>query len=235
MFDKQPLLYLSSDVDSLFLKRLGLVAPATPTIYDATIDCRPHHDEDIILNQEITNVLFQMRALSKLIDQNPPTTNPEAHIRAFLTSRTSVEHTLMHVANQPRTDTITRVTCLAAQIYVNKVFRTFEKGAPIPHLIAERLKLPLQMLILSRALSSQDLPELMLWTAVIGGIGSLDGPLRQWYISVIGSICYSMGLSTWQDVYLKLQSWPWCEKYLSSECGALWFEVEAAGLQPKVS
>jgi hypothetical protein len=235
MFDKQPLLYLHSDVDNLSLNRLDLDAPATLTLYNASINSLPHHDEYITLNEEIINVLSQMRALSNLIDQNPPTTNPEAHIRAFLTSRTSIEHTLMRVANQHRTDTISQATCLAAQIYVNKVFRTFEKGAPIPHLIAERLKLPLHMLILSRALTGQDLPELMLWTAVMGGIGSLDGPLRKWFISVIGSICDSMRLTKWRDVYLQLQSWPWCNKYLSSEGEALWLDVEAAGLQPYIS
>lgn len=228
MFDRQPMLYLSAENDGSFCKPWDEEGPKIPNTEEATTSPAPDQDYDAILGKELTGVLQQMCLLSNLIDQDPPTIDTEAHIRAFLTSRTALEHTLLRVAYYSQTNTFALATCLAAQVFVNKVLRTFEKNAAIPDRIALRLKLPLQMLMLSNTLSNRNISELLLWMTVMGGVGSRAGAQRAWFVAVLRFICDAIDLRSWEDLHIQLQRWPWCDTFLSNECEALWSEVEAS-------
>lgn len=227
MFDKQPTI-IQGDMLRISLNSSNITALHVLRMREALQLSHCDHDETFVLDEMIADILIEMHSLTDLIDQKVHFACPELQVRSFVSARLSVECRLLRMHGQVGLNNYSKAVCLAAQVYVNRVLRTFERGTSIPHRIAERLKRAI-VSTLSSVPRGRELPAPMLWVAFMGGVGARDGPLRLWFMEFVHHIGYSACLRSWHDVLLLLRQWPWSEEFLTDECKMLWQNVVERG------
>ncbi|KAH8726412.1 fungal-specific transcription factor domain-containing protein [Phaeosphaeriaceae sp. PMI808] len=178
----------------------------------------------ICLDGSLVDCFVRMRDLNGFITEGANASYRQARVQAFIISRFSLEYKIIDIAKKPELNNHSKAACLAAQIYINRVFRTFHKTAEIPHRLAVKLR-GLVFEFASKPLEIKEVSGLMLWIAVMGGIGARDANLRQFFISTISSLCNTLGLVTCADIREQLSFWSWSEEYLGAESRVLWSEV----------
>jgi hypothetical protein len=163
-----------------------------------------------------------------MISPAHPIPSPDLYVRHYLSTRTAIEYRLLYLSAEKDFTGFSRTMCLAAQIYVNRVLRTFSRGALFLERHTERLKHSIEVTLSDAGLHTR-LPASMLWVAVMGAMAARDGPLRAWFVELVHSACCDMGLGEWQDVQSLLSSFLWPELYLDNDAFILWKEVEEIG------
>ena len=151
--------------------------------------------------------------------------HPETHVRSWVTTRICVEHSLLEILAHADVNSLTRSVCLAAQIYVNRVFRTFQRGAMILHGISKRLKNTI-VGTLEATQGDEHTSALARWVGIMGGLGAQDGALREWFVESIRVVRHRLGVTTWDEVHKRLERWCWDDDLLGREGETLWREVE---------
>lgn len=196
---------------------------------------QPTNSQDVAIQQSqdgfwavykpLRSILAQMNTINKFIANASLDTYLQMHVQAYILTRFSIEYSVFEVLDKPDLDDESKAVCLAAQIYINKVYRTFEKHHMVPDRIAQRLKEPLLAVIQSHY-ENKEHCDLILWAAVLGGLGSRDKDLRRVFVFAISAVCISMGWTAWSEVLGQLNLWVWCKNCLEEECSELWSEVE---------
>jgi hypothetical protein len=181
-----------------------------------------------ILDETILDCILELQNLTGMISLTTPIPSPESYVRRYVSTRIAVEYRLLRLCYKRQLTEFSRTMCLAAQIYVNRVLRTFDRGALFLERHAERLKKNIEITLSDVGLHTT-LPASMLWVAVMGAMAARDGPLRVWFVVLVHSACYDMGLGEWQDVQSLLSSFIWPDRHLDNDAFILWKEVEEIG------
>ncbi|KAH7073747.1 hypothetical protein BKA63DRAFT_554080 [Paraphoma chrysanthemicola] len=168
--------------------------------------------------------IITLRELTSIAGLETPVPYPSLHIQKYLTARMAVEYRLLQLVADIQLADISRTVCMAAQIYVNRVLRTFGRGSMLLHKQAERLRSSIEATICNAA-SSSTLPSCMVWVAIMGAMGAQDGPLRLWFMSLIRAACFNTSCTDYQVVHSQLQSLLWSHGSLDNDAMLLWRET----------
>jgi hypothetical protein len=172
----------------------------------------------------VLDCIVGLRNLTSMASLETPIPYPSLHIRKYLTERMAVEYRLLQLGVDSHLTEVSRAVCLAAQIYVNRVLRTFERGSLVLHRLAERLRSSIEI-IFHEAVSAPVLPSCIVWVAVMGAMGAQDGPLRVWFAALVRSVCYDTGCTEYRVVRSQLQSFLWSHGPLDNDAVLLWREL----------
>ncbi|OAL45891.1 hypothetical protein IQ07DRAFT_206774 [Pyrenochaeta sp. DS3sAY3a] len=182
----------------------------------------------LVVDEGLIDCIAEMQHLTRMINTEEGVAFPELYIRSFTSARIVVEYKLFRLCNES-VSRFSRAMCIAAQIYANRVLRTFERGNLFIHHLAERLKKAIEQTLDDIAEGAQmNKEQLMsvLWMSVMGAVGSRNGPLRAWFVGMVRSGCYNAGVSTSSAFESVLGSMLWSERSLGKDRIALWKEVE---------
>ncbi|KAH7089688.1 hypothetical protein FB567DRAFT_521314 [Paraphoma chrysanthemicola] len=172
----------------------------------------------------VLECIVTLRELTSIAGLETPIPYPSLHIQKYLTARMAVEYKLLQLVADNHLADISRTVCMAAQIYVNRVLRTFERGSILLHKQAERLRSSIEATICNAA-SDSTLPSCMAWVAIMGAVGAQDGPLRLWFISLLRAACLHTGCTDYQVLRRQLQSLLWSHGSLDNDAILLWREI----------
>jgi hypothetical protein len=194
--------------------------------HEAVLLLHSSSDLDVFaVNEAVLDCILRLRNLTRMVNLETTIPHPSLYIRSYLTARIAVEYKLLRLGVETRLTNFSRTMCLAAQIYVNRVLRTFERGSLVVHRQAERLKASIETM-LDNKLSHSKLPSCMVWVAVMGAIAAQDGSLRTWFVELIRSVCCDVGFINWKAVHNQLDSFLWPHKCLDNDSVLLWKEIE---------
>ncbi len=228
-FDKQPSLVQEVDLDC--------VRGAIPDDYEnrrAFLVALSGSQEEFSVDNRALECVLQLQDLTKMINPEGTVAYPELYIRLYVSTRIAVEYKLFRILGEEHITPFSHIMCHAAQIYVNKVPRTFPRGSLYLHQIAERLKKAMES-ALNTLMTVNTLPASMLWVAAMGAVGAQDGPLRAWFLNWIALACHSLGVTTLLDAQLILNSWLWSSQLLDGDAVALWEELDCESLSSTVA
>lgn len=143
--------------------------------------------------------------------------------KEFLTARRLIEYQLFEVQSDISSDGIQQCYCLAAQIYINRTFRTFNRGTRTLSSLAKSLRTAMEAIQSTQGNSLEPLLEVFLWMAFVGGAVS-EGVMRLWYLSLVHFLTDKLALCTWEDIEAVLVRRLFPPGLLSDDCKTFWME-----------
>jgi hypothetical protein len=228
-FDKQPCFLLDEDLKRQHHDFSPLPSTPLAPMHKTKLLSFSFSDHDVFaMDESILDCIIELQDLTHMAGPTSSIRYPDLYVRTYLSARTVVEYKLLRLCAGKESTDYSRTVCLAAQIYVNRVLRTFSRGALFLDRLAERLKIGIEV-TLSIAPPHTKMPACMLWVAVLGALAARDGPLRVWFVEFVYSGCHDMGLGVWRDLQGLLGSFLWPDSYLDSDAFSMWKEVEQLG------
>ena len=179
--------------------------------------------ETPFIEQRLNEVVVSIHVLTGELEHCQQQLTTE-YVKTWLAARRLIEYRVFEMLSTSLTADIHRCYYLAAQVYINQTFRTFGRGDGIPIVLAIRLRNALVIFWQSDK-STEQLLELLLWMAFVGGAVCGEGALRIWFLSFIHLLTTKLALCSWKDVHYvlvrRLLTVP-----LAMECKRLWLELE---------
>ncbi|KAF2099702.1 hypothetical protein NA57DRAFT_55648 [Rhizodiscina lignyota] len=176
------------------------------------------------LGEELNSVLAEMHVLNEDFPHYSERPYSRSHINHILKFRRTIEFRLFNLLykNPPASCNAQYAYILALQIYVNRVFRTFERSAQIPSRLAARLRHALLEIKIDGNDQWEQLSGLLLWMSVVGGAACANGALRMWYIIFTSNIGSRMSLGTWERFNAVLKDRLYSAEDLAESFRELW-------------
>ena len=206
------------------MKLTAISVQKTPKVGEQLLLLSGSH-KALAVDDRILDCVLKLQDITRMINPEMPVTHPERYIRTYMSAQIAVEYKIFQILGEENIASISRTMCLAMQIYINRVPRTFPRGSFFLHKMAQRLKEAMEVALASSA-ADTDLPPSILWVTVMGAMGSQDGPLRAWFLDQITRLCRSLRVKTQRAGQDLLQTWLWSSQALDNEAVALWGELE---------
>jgi len=171
---------------------------------ESHIDLYP--EGQFALDPKLVDILLELERLSVLADETPQLSTPELMVQSFTTARISFEYKLLHFSARKDLNPFSKAVALAAQIYANKVLRTFKVDHALPHILAKRLENSLHS-IPDLCLLERITPSIVLWVATMGTLGAQQGDLKSWFTELVHH-CHQGGEDYFTRKSMSSMSWP---------------------------
>jgi len=184
-------------------------------------------DELVTLHEELRTLSYlKEKAAYSLAEgeeiDNIPFTDTADHLERRLVPLTQLGPFL----NQTQVCSIFVLFGYAALIHLYLFIRDCSKDLPFSHLLSHRIRTVLAR-VDTQQLETQ-LPELMLWIYIMGGLSGSPSLERAWFAKRAAHFCRKSGLCGGEQIKDMLEDFLWSDLYRSPVTERFWFEVAKA-------
>jgi hypothetical protein len=183
------------------------------------------------LSHETIDILWEIRNLSRLKDEDSVNPNSEENIGNIpysdavdcLDLRLLPLIQLKPVSGQRESQFIFKLFGYAAHAHIYLFLRESSKDLSFCHLLSKRLQTILQAI--NRERLEIHYPEMMIWVYIMGGLSGDPASEKSWFAKCLVDMCVQKSIYGVDQLSYLLEEFLWSELYRSPVTGRFWEKV----------
>jgi hypothetical protein len=189
--------------------------------------------ELIIIHPQLRQTILEIRTLSQMFEQfiperggQRPETATKDSIEHFASRRSAIEYQLLTLDLEDEKVAAAATECcrIAAQIFVNMVFRKMSPGSIIHHRLSVRLRSAI--IAFDKDHASQHATSILLWASVLGYLALKPGPMRFWFAGWVSHCVSELDICELEELRYQLCKITWLDPILRDPCREMWDELQ---------
>lgn len=184
------------------------------------------------LSQETIEVYWALQHLSRVKDEACYYRTDTSDIPSYSDTLEYIERQVVaivqseHLSLPSQNTSILHLFATAAVLHIYICMRDLPRGLQFRYLLADRLRNELECLDIGALLVPY--PEMVLWVLILGGMGAIGAPSKEWFANILADSCRALGLRGGNEIAFTLKDFFWSELYRSPVTAPFWNDVARA-------